>query len=291
MHSHPSNPFQTSHSRWRAITLRDAAAHCSFLYGVTSTKIYCRPTCAARVARRANVVFYDTADQARCAGFRACCRCKPDDAGFIGQRELVVQRVLSLLRVKGGETAVKRGVKELAGEVGVTPSWLCRVFKKTMGVTLGEYIRQFEMEGSEGEREGSIRSAGMVGSAVAGGSLVPVSTAWSSESHAQWTSTVASGVTDVGTRLPTPLTTASTPLAPSESWPAAFADPPSQPSIGVEGRPAAFPAFEPFHLSVGVVEETVDLDFDFGEWLWTEGFDLNDWPLPTAEFANDGLYG
>ncbi|ERF71970.1 hypothetical protein EPUS_06529 [Endocarpon pusillum Z07020] len=152
------DPFQNSHTRWLALTHRAPSAHSSFLYGVKSTKIYCRPTCSARLARRANVVFYDTEDQAQRDGFRPCKRCKPDNATFFGEGEELVTRAIALLRIRKDDLTMKRGLKELAKEVGVTPSYLCRVFKKTIGITVGTYIKEFEMEASESETEGSVQS-------------------------------------------------------------------------------------------------------------------------------------
>jgi hypothetical protein len=111
-------------------------------------------------------VFYDTEDQARRDGFRPCKRCKPDNAGFVGEREEVVTRAIALLRIKKDELTMKRGLKELANEVGVTPSYLCRVFKKTMGVTVGAYMTEFEKEASGGETESSVQSLNKLGSSV-----------------------------------------------------------------------------------------------------------------------------
>ena len=143
-----SPSYATSHSRWIALSKRDPAAHCSFFYGVKSTKIYCRPTCTARLARRANVVFYDTTDDARRDGFRSCQRCKPDDVAFVGQREETVMSALNFLRTEKGHADATSGLKDLAKQVGVTPSYLCRAFKQTMGTTVGEYMRQFEINSS-----------------------------------------------------------------------------------------------------------------------------------------------
>ena len=171
--------FQTSHSRWLALTHRTPSSHSSFLYAVKSTKIYCRPTCSARLARRANVEFYDTEDQARRDGFRLCKRCKPDDTAFVGEAEEVVTRTIALLRVENGDLTMKRGLKELAKEVGVTPSYLCRVFKKTMGVTIGAYMKEFEREPSEGKMESSGQSPSTVGSGtvdIETGLLTPATT-------------------------------------------------------------------------------------------------------------------
>jgi hypothetical protein len=53
------------------------------------------------------------------------------------------------------DLTMKRGLKELAEETGVTPSYLCRVFKKTMGVTIGAYIKEFERVTSDLESESS----------------------------------------------------------------------------------------------------------------------------------------
>ncbi|KAE8323895.1 metal binding domain of Ada-domain-containing protein [Aspergillus sergii] len=169
------NLFQTSHSRWLAVTQRAPSSHSSFLYGVKSTKIYCRPTCAARIARRANVVFYDTVDQARRDGFRPCKRCKPDNAIFLGEKEEVAARVITLLRVNTNAVAMKWGLKELAEEVGVSQSYLCRAFKKTMGVTVGAYMMEFERKDGLSEMEGLIQSSDMVD--VGTGLLTPAVTA------------------------------------------------------------------------------------------------------------------
>lgn len=173
------DPLQSSHSRWLALKHRTPSSHSSFFYGVISTKIYCRPTCNSRLARRANIVFYDTEEQARREGFRPCKRCKPDDTTFAGDGEEVVIRALALLRTKKDDQGIKRSLKELAQEVGVTPSYLCRVFKRIMGVTIGAYIKEFEREGSEGEIEISVQSLSDEGSVVVDretGLLTPAST-------------------------------------------------------------------------------------------------------------------
>ena len=65
-------------ARWLAVETRDEALVPPFRYGVLSTGIVCRPACPSRrPARRAGVQFFDTADEAVAAGFRACRRCRP----------------------------------------------------------------------------------------------------------------------------------------------------------------------------------------------------------------------
>src|SRR4029453_1715433 len=69
-----------SPDRWKAVADRDLAADGRFVFAVTTTGIYCRPTCPSRRPRREHVEFFDRAADAEQAGFRACLRCKPKDA-------------------------------------------------------------------------------------------------------------------------------------------------------------------------------------------------------------------
>ncbi|MCL1635013.1 methylated-DNA--[protein]-cysteine S-methyltransferase [Luteimonas sp. SX5] len=64
--------------RWASVVSRDAQADGSFYYSVASSGVYCRPSCAARLARPENVRFHTNTQAAEQAGFRACKRCKPD---------------------------------------------------------------------------------------------------------------------------------------------------------------------------------------------------------------------
>ena len=65
--------------RYRVMEARDESFAGQFFAGVTSTGIYCRPGCTARMPKRENVRFYLTAAAARSDGFRACLRCHPDE--------------------------------------------------------------------------------------------------------------------------------------------------------------------------------------------------------------------
>jgi AraC family transcriptional regulator of adaptative response / DNA-3-methyladenine glycosylase II len=84
-------------SRERMIELswsRDRSADGRFLLGVTTTGIYCLPSCAARRPRPENARFFATAAAARAAGLRACKRCRPDD--FAAGRDADLERVADL---------------------------------------------------------------------------------------------------------------------------------------------------------------------------------------------------
>ena len=73
-----SQPASNADPRWTAIATRDTRSDGEFFYSVRTTGVYCRPSCAARPARRENVAFHTTAEEAERTGFRPCKRCRPD---------------------------------------------------------------------------------------------------------------------------------------------------------------------------------------------------------------------
>ena len=81
---------------WRATVARDARADGTFILGVRSTHLYCRPSCPARRPLRRNVVFFRTGDEAEKLGFRPCLRCKPNEKS--GSLALVERAASELAR-------------------------------------------------------------------------------------------------------------------------------------------------------------------------------------------------
>jgi AraC family transcriptional regulator, regulatory protein of adaptative response / methylated-DNA-[protein]-cysteine methyltransferase len=71
--------YETDDARWEAVQRRDRKADGAFVFAVTTSGVYCRPDCSGRPLRR-NVRFYDSRQAAQAAGFRACKRCRPDEA-------------------------------------------------------------------------------------------------------------------------------------------------------------------------------------------------------------------
>ena len=67
-------------SCYRAVSSRDQRFDGWFFTAVTTTGIYCRPSCPAQTPKAGNVLFYPTAAAAHRQGFRACKRCRPDAA-------------------------------------------------------------------------------------------------------------------------------------------------------------------------------------------------------------------
>lgn len=125
--------YQTDIDRWDAVTQRDAHADGAFYYAVATTGVFCRPSCASRLPRRENVAFFDTAEEARAAGFRPCKRCRPDGL----PRDLaIVERACAAL---DADPAARLTLAQLSEAVHVSPFHLQRLFKRIVGVSPREY--------------------------------------------------------------------------------------------------------------------------------------------------------
>jgi AraC family transcriptional regulator, regulatory protein of adaptative response / methylated-DNA-[protein]-cysteine methyltransferase len=113
---------------WRATVSRDARADGTFVLGVRSTNIYCRPSCPARRPLRRNVVFFRTLEEAEKQGFRPCLRCRPNE---VAASIALVEKAARYL-VDSDEDTVRFGA--LAARLGTTPATLRRAFLRVTGL-------------------------------------------------------------------------------------------------------------------------------------------------------------
>jgi AraC family transcriptional regulator of adaptative response/methylated-DNA-[protein]-cysteine methyltransferase len=118
---------------WDAFQTRDRRLRDHYLMGVKTTGIYCRPGCPARMPKRENVRFFANAEDARAAGFRACKRCKPDEAGSVYKD--AIARVCRAV----DEAEETPRLEEMARIAGLSPFHFHRVFKAETGVTPAAY--------------------------------------------------------------------------------------------------------------------------------------------------------
>ncbi|HEY0326466.1 MAG TPA: bifunctional DNA-binding transcriptional regulator/O6-methylguanine-DNA methyltransferase Ada [Allosphingosinicella sp.] len=121
-------------SAWRAVLARDRKADGTFVTGVLTTGIYCRPSCAARHPKRENVRFFATGAEAAATGLRPCLRCKPDD---VTREAKAMEAALKLL----AEADEVPSLDELAETAGYSPHHFHRLFKRATGVTPAAYAR------------------------------------------------------------------------------------------------------------------------------------------------------
>ena len=121
--------------RWAAVMDRDARWDGAFVFAVTSTRIYCRPSCPSRRPRVERVRFFDKSLDARHAGFRSCKRCLPDSPRAVNDKQLLVARTVE--KIHRNEDA---SLDELATMVGVSRSHLQRTFSDVIGASPLEYV-------------------------------------------------------------------------------------------------------------------------------------------------------
>jgi len=120
---------------WQAVLRRDAALDSHFVYAVTTTGIFCRPTCPSRRPHRENVLFFSSATVAAAAGYRPCRRCNP---GRATDQDVPAQRIVEACRLI--ETAESMpSLAELARHAGLSSSHFHRLFAATTGLTPKAY--------------------------------------------------------------------------------------------------------------------------------------------------------
>ena len=117
--------------RWQAVLARDRRSDGSFVYGVRSTGIYCRPSCGSRRPSRSLVDFFDSAEDAERAGFRACRRCRPHRPAVVDP--WVEKTRLACICLARAERTLT--LADLARRLGGSPYHLQRNFKRLVGVS------------------------------------------------------------------------------------------------------------------------------------------------------------
>ncbi|WP_419805345.1 bifunctional transcriptional activator/DNA repair enzyme AdaA [Terriglobus sp.] len=149
--------------RWAAVAARDRSQDGSFVYGVLTTGVYCRPGCASRLPKRENVLFYDTAAKAAADGLRACKRCLPDER----DARAVDGTIRRLCRYMETHLDEPLRLSDLAARARLSPSHLQRTFRAVVGVSPKQYVDALRMErfkaslrGSEGGVTDAIFDAG-----------------------------------------------------------------------------------------------------------------------------------
>jgi AraC family transcriptional regulator of adaptative response/methylated-DNA-[protein]-cysteine methyltransferase len=140
---------------WAAFMRRDRSWDGRIIGAVSTTGIYCKPSCPARRPRREHVTFFKSAEAARAAGFRPCLRCKPDEVGR--DREAIARAVQLIEQAEEPPT-----LRELADAVGYAPHHFQRLFTRDLGVSPAAYARGLRTR----RVEGALKANGRVTDAI-----------------------------------------------------------------------------------------------------------------------------
>lgn len=118
---------------YRAVSSRDARFDGWFVTAVTSTGVYCRPSCPAITPKRQNVRFYATAAAAQGGGFRACKRCRPDATPGSPEWNTRHDLVARAMRLIADGVIDREGVGGLARRLGYSERHLNRQLVAEVG--------------------------------------------------------------------------------------------------------------------------------------------------------------
>jgi len=114
---------------WKAVQNNDARFNGAFVYGVDSTRIYCKPSCSSKLPKRENVQFFSSLEMAEKKGFRACLRCNPQSETSNPQTEIVLRAAEILEREE------QISLEDLSAQLNLSAAHLQKIFKEIIGVS------------------------------------------------------------------------------------------------------------------------------------------------------------
>jgi len=139
--THPASTPRTStisvadDPRWARIVARDKSADGQLWYSVSTTGIYCRPSCPSRTANPKNVTLHGSIESARATGFRPCKRCNPEGQSLDSENAALVAKACRIIE----ESEDEPSLEELAAAIDRSSSYFHRVFKASTGLTPKAY--------------------------------------------------------------------------------------------------------------------------------------------------------
>src|SRR5215469_1728146 len=126
-----TSPSAADDPRWARIVARDKTADGHVWYSVSTTGVYCRPSCPSRIAKPKNVRLHHSLESAQATGFRPCKRCNPDGPSTHADNTALVAKACRIIEQSERELSLE----ELAEAMGRSPGYFHRIFRATTGLT------------------------------------------------------------------------------------------------------------------------------------------------------------
>lgn len=126
---------------WQAVKENDKRFDGLFWTCVKTTKIFCKPSCTARLPKRENIIFVDSVENAETKGFRACLRCKPKLENLVDPQVQTILNACELL-----ENEENLSLENLSNKLDISSYHLQRTFKKIVGVSPKKYAEMKRLE-------------------------------------------------------------------------------------------------------------------------------------------------
>ncbi|HSH96821.1 MAG: bifunctional DNA-binding transcriptional regulator/O6-methylguanine-DNA methyltransferase Ada [Methylophilaceae bacterium] len=127
---------------WAAVVNRDSVMDGKFYYTVSTTGVYCKPSCASRQAIRVHVQFHQSIEAAVVSGFRACQRCKPDQLSMLETQAQLISGICTFIE----QVDSPPKLDQLATMANMSRFHFHRLFKRITGVTPRAYAESQRMK-------------------------------------------------------------------------------------------------------------------------------------------------
>ncbi|MBC1489081.1 methylphosphotriester-DNA--protein-cysteine methyltransferase family protein [Listeria sp. FSL L7-1485] len=150
--------YYLTQKRWLAITNNDKTVDGRFFYGVTSTKIFCYPSCKSRLPKKENIVIFKNAEEAISQGYRACKRCKSGGATLPDTEW--VENIQAYIK---DNFAKPLTLQIIAEDCHGSPYHLHRTFKRITQVTPITYLENIRIAYAKKLLAHSIQSIEQIG--------------------------------------------------------------------------------------------------------------------------------
>jgi len=134
------NPAQL----YERVLASDASYNGRFFFGVSTTGIYCLPSCSARKPKPENTRFFPTVEAARAAGLRPCKKCHPDD--FARGADPVLESIEQLVAEIRQNPAAFEDARAIVKRSGFGPTRLFELFRQHYHATPADVLLRARLD-------------------------------------------------------------------------------------------------------------------------------------------------